>query len=437
MVCFFKSSYFILVLSISVWCHCSNAESFIGLLKKLKSRLKDFIINFEHFQDTSVGTVVYDGNIVYSGNKTKFRIENINDRHLIQTLEGSDIDFTEFKQPLNYYLLRLGSVNRSWSVEMFENFTTIIDNSGIRNNKLRTLFGFTLAPVSPIQVESFPYLKAIVRDLKQYLVFKGMDRVPIGIEVNPGDTIFIQDNIYDYFHCENNYSPNFYSINNKIIEFNSFNRTSYLSNITTLNTEKSCADVKVDGINTRFLPYPPRSSRCDCIMSMLQCVINQKSDLTYTDENTVMNNSICSEVYCGQIMDNPTKGKYGVFTSCNNIQKYSIAFNLFYTFKENDEKSCNFDGKAKLLNKGTSIEDYMKLSGFDGKQCGEEVEENWKRYLTGIPKKDGDLCKPTLHKVYNYDSEQNYEDNMKNSLARVKVQWFSILLWSFLITLMF
>ncbi|GAV28282.1 hypothetical protein PMKS-001752 [Pichia membranifaciens] len=285
-------------------------------------------------------------------------------------------------------------------------------------------------------MKNLPYVKASVRDLKQYMIFKNMDHVSMGIEIDKDDPIPQMNNIIDYFHCDNKYAPNFYFADGKLIGFNLKNSTNFFA------MNKSCSDINLKEINPNFIPYSPRASRCDCIMAMLKCVVDQGIDFSFANDETLLD-EICSSVHCGLISNEPEKGNYGVFASCNNIQRYSIAFNLYYTLHNSEEAFCDFDHKAKVLKKEGSVNDYLKLLDFDGKQCNEEIMEDWNKYLIGVSKKVGDSNKPAREKVYNYDVEfetnannNDAHSDFRNSSTKGKIISLTIVIWLLITTFM-
>ncbi|ODQ49585.1 hypothetical protein PICMEDRAFT_71127 [Pichia membranifaciens NRRL Y-2026] len=405
-----------------------TGQGFLELFNDIKFKTKKFLDPSQTTLERLSSVVDYNGHIVYSNNQTEVVFEEINSRNVTR-IEGSLIDLTTFKQPDDYFLIHLGTIDKSWNVDEFNDFTTILDNTKKMTKAWNTLFGFTLSFTSNQTMKNLPYVKASIRDLKQYMIFKNMEHVSMGIEIDKNDSIPMMSNVVDYFHCDNKYAPNFYFAEGKLIDINHDNSSSFIA------MNKSCSNIFLNGINPNFIPYSPRASRCDCIMAMLKCVVDQGTDFSFANDETLLN-EICSSVHCGSILNEPEKGNYGVFASCNNIQKYSIAFNLYYTLHNNEEAFCNFDHKAKVLKKEGSVNDYLKLLDFDGKQCNEEIMEDWNKYLIGISKTVGDNNKPGREKVYNYDVEFKTDANnndghsdFRNSSANGKIISLTILIW--------
>lgn len=410
-------------------------QRFVDVFKDIKLKTEKFLSPPESIKSELYKVIDCNGYSVYSNNMTKVNFDKLNDRN-ISLLDGNFIDFRTFVQPEDYFLIHLGNIDKTWSVEEFSKFTTILDNAQRKANRMTALFGFTLGFSLNHTNESLPYLKASVRDLKQYMIFKNMNHVSIGLEVHENDKIILMDNLTEYFRCDNKYRPNFYFSNNKIIDFNYNNDTDF-----TLRN-RSCASVTLKGINSNFIPYSPRASRCDCIMAMLRCVVDQSGDISFLNNETLLN-EVCSTVYCGSIINEPEKGHYGVFASCSSIQKYSIAFNLYYSLHNHNHSFCNFNHKAKLLKKEGSVNDYMKLLDFDGKQCSEEILEDWNRYLLGISKKIGNTNEPSREKVYDYDIEFEHKEinngghsDFNNPSTKKNVLSSIILIWLLITTFM-
>lgn len=426
-------------------CNGESTQFLLKLLHDIKLKTQKLINSSNNYNDILPNIVVNNGDIVYSNNQTKLNLESINIQHFKKII-GSEIDFSFFQQPDDYYLINLGIVSDLWDVDKFDNFTTILDNVKIKHNVLRGLFGFIISINTTNNmynddyikrnnniIQILPYIKASIRDLKQYMIFKKMAYVPIGIEIDIIDEISIINKIIGYFSCDNVYLPDFYLFGN-----DSVNWGDNIMDNHNLTKKKDCKDIENLGINPNFTPYSPRSSRCDCIMAMLKCVVNPKvNDLSFINNNDLLD-EICSIVYCGSIVNDPFKGNYGVFSSCDNLQKYSIAFNLYYTFNNETESCCNFDNKAKILKKTSSTNDYLKLIGFDGKPCNEEIKEDWNKYLIGMSKQIGETVEPKSENVYNYDndfpliSNNGGNNNLKNLL--IKATGFSfIMILSFVI----
>lgn len=436
----FNSLY--LIVSILVCCNWASALSIYEFFNELKIKSTQFFSPIQLTKEELSNVVVYNGCVIYAHNKTRVNFDEINERG-VTNYDGESIDFTLFKQPDNYFLINLGTIGNSWNIDQFENFTTIIDNSKVKHNKNKHLFGYTISTQSASNlltvkdqaIKNLPYIKASVRDLKQYLIYKNMERIPIGIEIAHNDPILTIENLTEYFSCENRYHPNFYFIENKVIDIY---QDYYATNITTMN--KSCSNIHIHGINANYIPYSPRASRCDCIMTMLKCVVNLQSNLSFVDNDNLLNN-ICSTVYCGSITNDVSRGHYGVFASCNNLQKYSIAFNLFYTLHNSDENFCKFNSNSKLLGKNKSVDDYMKLLDFEGKQCSEEVMEDWNKYLIGISKIEGDSKEPNRERVYDYDAEFNLNINNNNAYSELKnslsMKLLGILVLTLIVTFMY
>lgn len=430
-------------------CNGESNHFLLKVLHDIKTKTQQFINPCNDCNDILPNIVINNGHIVYSNNQTKLNLEDINIQNF-QNFIGSEIDFLSFKQPDNYYLINLGVISNLWDISKFDNFTTILDNVKIKYNTLRGLFGFTISinannnsynseyiRSNDSIIQILPYIKASVRDLKQYMIFKKMAYVPIGIKIDKIDEFSIINKVIDYFICDNIYIPDFYLIGNNSIYWGDNNRDNH-----NLTRKKNCKDIENLGINTSFTPYSPRSSRCDCIMTMLKCVVNPGTkNLAFINNNDLLD-KICSIVYCGSIINDPVKGNYGVFSSCDNLQKYSIAFNLYYTFNNETESCCNFNQKAKLLKKKSSTIDYLKLSGFDGKQCNEEIKEDWNKYLIGVSKQIGETSEPKFENVYNYDIDfnliSNNGGNNKLQAFLTKVTYFSsIWILSFVIIFVF
>lgn len=326
---------------------------------------------------------------------------NINQSISFMDISVPELTDPDFNIPDSYFTINLGIVNEAWDTVMYENFTSIIDyvntmtkRKGFVKNFKTKVLGFTVSVESNNELKkSLPYLKAVARDLKKYMIHKNIERFPIGISFIGKISELSKDLMEIYFSCDNNrYPPNFLLDGQK--------------NYSDLNYKNSipCENVDLGGFNPKFLPYPPRISRCDCIMSMLSCVVD--SDYAKSLDGLATLNKICSIIYCGSIFDNPEKGHYGVFSSCTTEQKHSVARNLYYTFHDNEPGYCVFANSGKLFLKTKSVDEYMKLFDYEGQRCGEEIVEDWTKFLKGVPKSVENEITPTLENVYDYNLDK-------------------------------
>lgn len=374
------------------------------------------------FNESPLITVDNKGQLIYSLNSSVFNFDLINVRNidLFQIVDGG----YNFKYPNNnrneYFSINLGIINNeNWNNDYYNTLTTFIDiihNKMLKNRQNNNhlignwMFGFTISLSfnNDFSIHNLPYVKASIRDLKRYIHFKEMDKIPFGIRIlspNHDNLSFIDKNIGDYLNCGLiEHMPNYFIINDSpfIIE----NKFQY---------NNLCSNISINELNTNLLPYSPRPSRCDCIMSMIKCYANY-NNFNYHLNNTLLNH-ICSIVYCGAINDDPKRGHYGVFSSCNKIQRDSIALNLFYTYNNESDQYCLFNNTGKLIrninnsNNTKSIDKYMKLYDHDGKKCSEEVLEDWNKYLFGVSKIEGENEEPRNELVYNYDMEFTLSNN--------------------------
>jgi hypothetical protein len=93
------------------------------------------------------------------------------------------------------------SINRespSWNVELYDRYTSVIDELVKYNNVLGFFAGNEVAN-APNNTQSTPFVKAAVRDMKAYI--KRRNYRPIGVGYATSDDPDIRLNIAHYFNC--------------------------------------------------------------------------------------------------------------------------------------------------------------------------------------------------------------------------------------------
>jgi hypothetical protein len=89
------------------------------------------------------------------------------------------------------------------------------------------------------------------------------------------------------------------------------------------------------------LPPVPNQRLCSCMMSSLTCTANT-TGTTKTEDLT----RICQKnrQYCAGIEANSTIGAYGAFSPCNKTERYSWAYNQFYSSQGMEAAACSSIG---------------------------------------------------------------------------------------------
>lgn len=342
-------------------------------------------------------------------NNTSFMFEA---HSRVPLVNPEEVAFYLKTNPTSYFIVHLGTMSHEWNVDMFDEFTSVIDNT----QKLGNVLGYTLKPEDLNVHANLPYLKAVIKDLKQYILFKAFRNVPIGLELSPSEGFsFLASPELNYLKCENKYPLDYLYKNGELYPSDQYNSGSDI---------QPCNATALSGINGNFLPYPPRPSRCDCIMSALTCIVNPHSAVDFETDITILN-QICSQVYCGSLQNDPETGRFGIFASCSNTQKTSIAMNLYYTFHKNATEYCHWNGNAKRLFNTAPLEQYLKIIDFEGKQCREEIREDWSRYLIGVAKNHS-ITHHHREQVYNYD-DMDLSNLPNNALANLAKPLYTLL----------
>lgn len=92
------------------------------------------------------------------------------------------------------------------------------------------------------------------------------------------------------------------------------------------------------------LPPLPDKDKCECLESMLSCVINPDGGIHELD----LLGEVCSEIDCQAINNDGASGIYGPFSGCSIKQRISYALNEFWKQNSQDPEVCNFDSRAVL-----------------------------------------------------------------------------------------
>lgn len=361
-------------------------------------------------QNSIAPVSVQNGYMMYSNNNTFFQFDY---QPFIPIVKSEDIlSYLSSNGCQSYFIIHLGTIANKWNTNMHHQFTTIIDNT----QRYKNLLGYTIDNDGlAFSNTNLPFSKAVIKDLKQYILFKSFRKVPIGLVLpSEKDFSFINSPEVDYLKCENKYKVDFFykdGILKPIMEY------TILDNTIKNNYMPLCDMDSVLGIKEKFLPYAPRPSRCDCIMSALSCIVSPNSKIDFENDTSLLN-TICGEVYCGSIENDVQNGRFGIFASCSNAQKTSIAMNLYYTLHGNNTRYCDWNGNSKLLSHTSSpIESFLKIIDFEGKECRQEIPEDWNRYLIGKPKHYLNTTIPSREKVYDYDDIEFTKENNANLIT--------------------
>lgn len=155
-----------------------------------------------------------------------------------------DICMNEYAKSGIYILADLSepelSINRdkpSWDVELFERYASVIDSMHSYRNVLGFFAGNEVTN-SKVNTDASPFVKAAVRDVKDYIQSKGYRNIPVGYASN--DDAEIRKLLFNYLTCTDEKQPN--SSNNNGVDFlglNMYEWCGYSSYITSGYRERT------------------------------------------------------------------------------------------------------------------------------------------------------------------------------------------------------
>jgi len=112
------------------------------------------------------------------------------------------------------------------------------------------------------------------------------------------------------------------------------------------NSPAACPTSNSDWSAATNLPPTPNKSVCDCMRSSLSCVV---SDTVDSQDYGALFGTVCGLIKCGGIESNGTApGTYGAYSTCEDKDQLSWAFNQYYLGQSKASSACNFSGSAKL-----------------------------------------------------------------------------------------
>ncbi|QPG76971.1 hypothetical protein FOA43_004365 [Brettanomyces nanus] len=313
------------------------------------------------------------------------------------------------------YIIDLGEVSNEWDIDMYANFTAIIDKS----TSVINLIGFAIeVNLFPYSVKSLPFIKAAVRDMKQYVISKRKSPVFVGLNFFTAEGLKkAWGDFEEYMVCDDNpFKPDFYMSNETIIP-------AYPGEPLECSSLENSPDI--EGIEPHYIPHTPTTDRCNCILSAIYCFVNPEGELNLEEDNSILK-SICQQVDCRSIENRPESGDYGLFAGCSKLQKHSIAFNLFYTYHKCDPDSCDWNGHAKLKHSNHSAYAFQDLQ-----MCKEEIPGDWKEFLIGVEKSTVANSTKTLQvKENSYQTSQSHVSQDSAEASKVSLAIFLISLLS-------
>ncbi|KFY90625.1 hypothetical protein V500_05089 [Pseudogymnoascus sp. VKM F-4518 (FW-2643)] len=96
------------------------------------------------------------------------------------------------------------------------------------------------------------------------------------------------------------------------------------------------------------LPPTPNAAVCTCMTSALKCIA--KPNLP-ADDLPKLFDSVCglSSTACSGFAFDTSKGAYGAYLGCNDLDKLSNAFNAYYLEQNSKADACDFGGSATVV----------------------------------------------------------------------------------------
>ncbi|CAG8511088.1 1093_t:CDS:2 [Ambispora leptoticha] len=104
------------------------------------------------------------------------------------------------------------------------------------------------------------------------------------------------------------------------------------------------------------LPPTPSEKACQCMVSSLSCVTSNQTasnNQTITDAFSL----ICGYTRCADITANATTGAYGKYSFCDDADKLSYEFNLYYQSQNKNPAACDFKGLAAITTPSRTNDD--------------------------------------------------------------------------------
>ena len=105
----------------------------------------------------------------------------------------------------------ISTTDPSWSLELYDRYTSVIDMMQKYDNVLGFFAGNEVI-TNDTNTDSAPYVKAAIRDMKSYISEKGYRDIPVGYSANDDADTRVPS--ADYFSCgDNDIKADFYGIN--------------------------------------------------------------------------------------------------------------------------------------------------------------------------------------------------------------------------------
>lgn len=166
--------------------------------------------------------------------------------------------------------------------------------------------------------------------------------------------------VYEYFQETNDYG--LVSVSGttvtKLKDYDTFSTKIHAVSPSSVNSAQyaptntavlACPSVASDWeVSATGLPPTPNAAVCSCMTSALKCVA--KPNLPTADLPKLFN-SVCglSSTACSGFAFDTSKGAYGAYLGCNDIDKLSNAFNAYYLEQNSASTACDFGGSASVV----------------------------------------------------------------------------------------
>ncbi|KAH8151647.1 uncharacterized protein LAJ45_04269 [Morchella importuna] len=317
-------------------------------------------------------------------------------------------DHTECMQLLNdagiYVVSDLSepsqSINRDspvWDDTLYTRYTSVIDALANHTNVLGFFAGNEVSN-NASNTNASPFVKAAVRDMKQYISSSGYRDIPIGYATN--DDAGIRTQLADYFNCgdasdsvdfwgyniyswcgDSSYTESGYDV--RTTEFETYNVPSFFAEYGCNEVQprpfteveaiygKNMTSVWSGGIVYMYFEetnnYGLVTIESNGDAKTLTDFNNLKTELakvtptgvemaSYTPTNTAARSCptsdadcyICGDagIDCAGIIANGTTGVYGAYSMCSPLERLAWAMNAYYEENSSSSDSCSFSGSG-------------------------------------------------------------------------------------------
>ncbi|KAJ1902349.1 1 3-beta-glucanosyltransferase gel4 [Kickxella alabastrina] len=136
-----------------------------------------------------------------------------------------------------------------------------------------------------------------------------------------------------------------------------------MSSYTPSGKQHSCPSVGASNnwLASSTLPPTPSNTTCECMFKSLKCV--SKTDTIPTNAGDLKTfgakvagiyDTVCSKTDCGVVTTDGTKGVYGKYSFCDDLQRVSWVMNAWYEEQRGINGSCDFNSFGTVVEASSS-----------------------------------------------------------------------------------